>query len=65
MALDLPPKEAPKDGDKTESKPRASSTTALAARVEYLEKLVGTMADAQFGKNIRPEFPENEEESSA
>lgn len=64
MALDLPPKDAPKDASKAEPKPRAASSSALSARVAKLEKLVGALADAQFGKNIRPAFPEDETEEN-
>jgi hypothetical protein len=64
MALDLPPKNDSKDGEKSEVKPRATSSAALSARVAKLEKLVGAMADAQFGKNVRPTFADDETEES-
>lgn len=64
MALDLPPKDqkdASKDGEKAEPKPRVTSSGALAARVTKLEKLVDALADSAFGKNLRPVSTDDEE----
>lgn len=61
MALDLPPKDPAKDGEKAETKSRATSSNALAGRVAKLEKLVDALADAAFGKNVRPVSPDEDE----
>ena len=69
MSLNLPPKEeTPKAPDAdTDAKPKRAtpSTAALAARVSQLEKLVGLLADAQFGKNVRPALPDDDDEGGS
>lgn len=69
MPLDLPPKEAPKDTPNAdaEAKPKRAtpSTTALASRLSKLEKLVGSMADSMYGKNVRPALPDDDDEGGA
>lgn len=66
MPLDLPPKEAPNADGKAaeEAKPKRATTSnaAVLSRLSRLEKLVGVIADNQFGKNVRPALPEDENE---
>ena len=61
MALDLPPKDAPKDA---ETKSRPTSTAALSARLSRVEKLLGLVADNIYGKNVRPALPEDDTEEN-
>lgn len=65
MALDLPPKDAPKDEVKVEAKPKPTSTAALSSRVGKLEKLVGLIADSHYGKNVRPALPDDDAEENS
>lgn len=60
MALDLPPKDAPKDA---EAKPKPTSTAALSARLSRVEKFLELLADDRWGKNVRPALPEDDEEN--
>lgn len=64
MALDLPPKETP-DEKATEAKPKraTASNAEVLSRLSKLEKLVGSIADSYYGKNVRPALPEDDEEN--
>lgn len=64
MALDLPPKDAPKDEKTTEVKPRPTSTAALASRLSRVEKLLDLLLDNAYGKNVRPAVPEDDTEEN-
>lgn len=63
MTLNLPPKDAPKDEVKAESKAKPTSTAALGSRLSRVEKLLGLLADDRWGKNVRPALPEDDEEN--
>lgn len=67
MPLDLPPKDAPNADGKAseEAKPKraTASNAEVLARLSKLEKLVGTIADSYYGKNVRPALPEGDEEN--